>query len=384
MTQEVATRDERTPAQILVSQVRSEQFKGQVALALPPTVPPERFVRATVTALMQNPDLAKAEPDSIFLAAIKAAQDGLLPDGREAALVMYGQKAQYLPMIGGLRKIAAEHGWTIRTRVVYANDTFQHEEGIETQIRHLPVRPGQERGALFAAYAVATHRDGRREIEVMYREDVEKVRNVSRARNSGPWKDWEERMWEKTVGRRIFSKLALDPGDAERVKRVLDAAALEPGQAAQMVYGSAPREIEAPATPAASSADTHDPGPDDGDGHAGETGAEQDAGGSGVPSPAAAGGSSDDEPEPTVTPAFQVPAAAIDEAGTMVIPKGDPKGKSIDEVAGTLEGQQWLAWALKRAESYWPAPFRAALELYVQHRLPDVWAQFEAHRAEAA
>jgi penicillin V acylase-like amidase (Ntn superfamily) len=55
----------RTPSQELVGRIRSEDFKNQVALALPAGVSPDRFVRATVTALMQNPDIVKAERESL-------------------------------------------------------------------------------------------------------------------------------------------------------------------------------------------------------------------------------------------------------------------------------------------------------------------------------
>src|SRR5207237_7307297 len=138
------------------------------------------------------------------------------------ALVMFGQKAVYMPMIGGFRKIAAEHGWKLRTAVVYANDRFDFELGMEPKLVHVPVRPGKERGEKIAAYAVGTHREHGTEIEVMYADDVEKVRQVSRSKDSGPWRDWPERMWEKTAGRRLFAKLPLGERDQERIRRVLD------------------------------------------------------------------------------------------------------------------------------------------------------------------
>ena len=64
----------RTPQQELVAQVRGDDFKAQIAAALPANVTPDRFVRATITALMQNPDLAtKATPDSIFAAGMPSS-----------------------------------------------------------------------------------------------------------------------------------------------------------------------------------------------------------------------------------------------------------------------------------------------------------------------
>ena len=133
----------------LVRSVRAPDFQNQAALALPENVPPRRFVRATLTALMANPDLALSDHASVLNALMRSAQDGLMPDGYEAALVLYKGKAQYLPMIGGLRKIAAEHGWTLSTTVVYANDRFEHEEGLDERLVHVPARGA--RGDMFAA-----------------------------------------------------------------------------------------------------------------------------------------------------------------------------------------------------------------------------------------
>jgi recombination protein RecT len=132
---------ERTPVQEVVARVRSDQFKQQVALALPSSVRPERFQRAVVTAILQNPEVV-VDPDSLFNSAIQCAQDGLIPDGREAAFVVFKvkgeKKVQYMPMIGGLRKIAAEHDLTVEAYVVYENDTFEWELGFSPTVTHKP------------------------------------------------------------------------------------------------------------------------------------------------------------------------------------------------------------------------------------------------------
>jgi hypothetical protein len=168
------------------------------------------------------------------------------------------------------RKIAAEHGWGIRSAVVYANDEFKYEAGLEPRLLHRPVRPGAERGVKIAAYAIAVHRDGRKEIELMTAEEIGKVRAVSRASDRGPWVEWEERMWEKTPVRRLFAKLPLDPGD-RRVARVLDASELGPAGAAELLYGPNGRAALPTPTPDEAPADVADvPAPDGGDGQQAE------------------------------------------------------------------------------------------------------------------
>lgn len=222
--QEVAQRD---PMSEVIAGIRSDTFKQQVAVALPTNVTPERFVRIAVTAVQQNPEIITADRNSIIRSLIRCAQDGLMPDGREAALVKFGAEAVYMPMIGGFRKIAAEFGWAIDTQVVYANDEFEWELGAKPRLHHKPVGLAGEPGDPIGAYAVATHADGRKLVEVMRKSEIEKVRNVSKAKASGPWRDWTERMWEKTVGRRIFGKLPLGERASEVAARVIEASDAE-------------------------------------------------------------------------------------------------------------------------------------------------------------
>lgn len=386
------------PSRELVAQVRSPQFQQQIELALPGNVTPARFVRATVTALLQNPDLAVADRDSVFVAAIKAAQDGLLPDGREAALVIYNtkvkgpngdvwvKKAQYLPMVAGYRKIAAEHGWTIRSAVVYEHDEFEYELGLDPKLTHRPAPLRTDRGKLVYAYAVGVHTDGRREFEVMGADEIAKVRAASRASERGPWVDWEERMWEKSAARRLFTKLPLDRTD-DRVSRMLEASR---ENAADLLYGpdgaahTATPALPAGATPVAApevgGAATTAQAPGD------ETGGQQadeeqpaQAGSSPVPGP-------DDQDEPTLASTFQVPEAAINNAAAFEVPRGskDVKGKPLSAIAADAHGADWLGWALRKAPGYWPLNFRSALEMFVEHRVEDVWAAYVAEREQAA
>jgi len=84
------------------------KMQPEFAAALPPQIPVEKFIRTTLTAVQMNPDLLQADRRSLLGACMKAAQDGLLLDGREAAPVIFntkdGKKVQYMPMVGGILK----------------------------------------------------------------------------------------------------------------------------------------------------------------------------------------------------------------------------------------------------------------------------------------
>jgi recombination protein RecT len=251
-SQEIALRQATSSA---VSQLQDDDFTQQIELAVPEGVSPRQLLRAAATAVLENPDLAAQNLRATLLqATLKCAQDGLLPDGRDAAFVIYksqrtGDKVQYQPMIGGLRRIAADHGWSIQTHVVHEHDQFAPDfDENRANFQRAPL--GQERGDPIGAYALGQHRDGHRMLEVMDLSEVDKVRKVSRTKDRGPWVDWWEQMAEKTVGRRLFKKLALDPKD-RRVTGVLKA--LREEDAADTLYGSRGELVKDPDVPAAAS-----------------------------------------------------------------------------------------------------------------------------------
>jgi recombination protein RecT len=192
----------------IISDLR--KMESQFKLALPEHVSPERFVRVVITAVQTNPDLKKANRESVLAAALKCAQDGLLPDGKEAALVTYGDKAQYLPMIAGVLTKVRRSGElkTINAHVVYSNDAFSYTLGDEEKITHDPRMDG-DRGKPVAVYAIAKTKDGGIYREVMSIDQVNQVRNVSRAKNNGPWTQWWDEMARKTVLRRLSKRLPM-------------------------------------------------------------------------------------------------------------------------------------------------------------------------------
>src|SRR3546814_609098 len=91
--------------------------------ALPAHVSVEKFTRVAQTAIQNQPDLANVDRKSLFGAIVRLAQDGLLPDGREAAIVKFGNQAQAMPMIAGILKKVRQSGEVsyISAHVVYAN-----------------------------------------------------------------------------------------------------------------------------------------------------------------------------------------------------------------------------------------------------------------------
>lgn len=184
--------------------VTIDQMEPQFKAALPAHVSSKKFIRAAKTALQQNPNLMTADRQSLFLACQRAAQDGLIIDGREAAIVMFKDQAQYMPMLAGILKKLRNTGEisTITAQCVYENDGFSYDPASGAKPMH-DVDWFKPRGKLLGVYALATLKDGSFQCEVMNKDQIEKVRNVSRAKSRGPWVDWYEEMACKTVLRRL-------------------------------------------------------------------------------------------------------------------------------------------------------------------------------------
>jgi recombination protein RecT len=251
---------------------RADQFK----MVLPQHITPAQFQRTIITAVQGDVELLKADRQSLLLACMKAAQDGLLPDKREAALVIFStrvkdgnnwvsvKQVQYMPMVYGLRKKILQSGEisSIETNVVYRAEMesgrFIYEAGTEAVLRHRPMLELTEEqtadSEIVAAYSVAVMKDGTRSFEVMRRSEINKVRQRSQTgaegrvyefgankgkliEPKGPWVEWFSEMARKTVMRRHSKTLPMsgdlidvEARDEEIAARSVSAAlAEEPG-----------------------------------------------------------------------------------------------------------------------------------------------------------
>ena len=196
--------------------------------ALPAHVPPERFRRIAETAILNNPDVLHANRRSLMSAVIKAAQDGLPPDGRQAALVVFRTKAgpqvQYMPMVAGLLRLARNSGQLagLVAEVVYEHDTFEREPtNFDAPVTHRPPALGRARGKPMGVYALAKLKDGTLVLEVLDLAQIDQVRQVSRAKDAGPWVSWWSEMARKTAIRRLLKRLPMSTDrDDDMVHRV--------------------------------------------------------------------------------------------------------------------------------------------------------------------
>lgn len=202
---------------VVALQQRVADRIDQIGMSLPGHITKDKFLRTAQTAIAMTRNIEKAKPASLLQAVSKAAADGLILDGREAALVIdYNGEAQYRPMMRGLLKLAYNSGMvkTISVQIVRDGDVFEYLLGDEEKIIH-KIDFKSKRGDPYAVYAVATLTDGAIMREVMTVDQVNAIRDRSDAWKafkankikSTPWStDWEE-MARKTVFRRLSKYL---------------------------------------------------------------------------------------------------------------------------------------------------------------------------------
>lgn len=206
-------------------------MQPELAMALPAHVAPERFVRIVMTAIQQTPDLMKADRKSLFAACMKSAQDGLLPDGREAFLNCYFSKkdnkfvASYQPMIAGILKKIRQSGELkqLSCDVVREGDIFEHyvdETG--EHFKHCSSDEDNSDAKVKYVYAALWTKDGGFYFKKMTPKAVEKARAVSRAANSGPWVQWWDEMALKTVLRNLSKRVPMSVEVEAVIHRVDD------------------------------------------------------------------------------------------------------------------------------------------------------------------
>ncbi|WP_168222031.1 recombinase RecT [Aquisphaera giovannonii] len=235
MTEDLTTQTKPTSRQQLVVQRKNDiqLMENELKKMLPQSLPSDKFVRTVQTAITLNPDIAEAEKNSVLNACMKAAADGLVLDGREAALTIFNTKvkkngqdtwvkmAQYIPMVAGIIKRVRNSGEVSRLNafVVYKNDVFRVTYGLEMTLEHVP--NFSDPGEAIGAYAVCRFKDGEVDFEFMSTKQIEGIRERSKSKDKGPWQtDWSE-MARKTVIRRLAKRLPVD-SDIARVVQHID------------------------------------------------------------------------------------------------------------------------------------------------------------------
>ena len=163
----------------------------------------EQYERIVLNALIRVPKLADCTGHSLETAVVACVEAGLVPDGREAAIIPFKDTATLIPMIGGKLRLArqATPGLSVRARCVYRGDHWEHEDGLKPILRHRKTDDSSvDPKDIIAAYAIGRAPGAADpDWEVLYRPELDRYRARSRATSHSPWKSDYGEMAEKTV-----------------------------------------------------------------------------------------------------------------------------------------------------------------------------------------
>lgn len=188
-----------------------------IAKVLPKTITPERMLGIFTMILKSNPQLARCSQKSLIGAVIQTAQLGLQPGNiGHIHLVPFKNagvdEVQLIIGYKGLIELVNRSGRAsvLNAEVVYENDEFEYEQGLNPILRHIPT--SGDRGDKKGVYCIAKNLLANEKVFVyLDKKDIEKVKNASKAKNSeySPWTTWPSEMWKKTAVKRITKMLPL-------------------------------------------------------------------------------------------------------------------------------------------------------------------------------
>jgi recombination protein RecT len=117
-----------------------DQFKPQLALALPKHLNPDRMARLVLTAFSQSEQLQACEPRTIIASLMVAAQMGLeIGVSGQGYLVPYGKACTFVPGWQGIVDIVNRSGRaTVWTGAVFEGDEFDYALGDSPFVKHRP------------------------------------------------------------------------------------------------------------------------------------------------------------------------------------------------------------------------------------------------------
>lgn len=199
-----------------------QRMEHQFELAAPRGVEARQIVRDALTAVSQNPDLLKCEPQSVLGGLMTMAQLGLrvgvlghgwlIPfnareriDGQWTSV----KKAQLVIGYQGLVALAHRSGQirSLSARTVHANDHFAVEYGVNENLTHRPA--SGDRGEVTGYYAVVRFLPDGHSFYYLTKAEAEVYRDrYAMAKNRdgevvGPWKTEFDAMAMKTCVRQL-------------------------------------------------------------------------------------------------------------------------------------------------------------------------------------
>jgi recombination protein RecT len=178
-----------------------------------------QFKQIVINEVKKSPAMQKAfetNPSSLFASILLCAELGLNPsaDVGEFYFIPYGSKIT--PILGykGVVNLLLRSGEIskIWSEIVYSEDEFEYELGLEPKLRHIPNHNSQSKVIKYV-YAVAKLKNGETVFKVMSKNDIMEIVAMSKYPNelyTNHKKDPQGWMYKKTVIKQLSKMLPKD------------------------------------------------------------------------------------------------------------------------------------------------------------------------------
>jgi recombination protein RecT len=187
-----------------------KKMEAQFQLAMPKGVEAKQLIRDAMTVLSTNPGLATCDRNSVLGALMTCSQLGLRPGVLgQAWVIPFRGKGQLIIGYQGLIALAQRSGdiASISARIVYENDHFDYEYGLNDRLVHRPT--DGDRGEAIAYYCVVKSTRGGVYWEVITKRGAEVHRDKfamakKDGRAVGPWAEHFDAMALKTIVMKVL------------------------------------------------------------------------------------------------------------------------------------------------------------------------------------
>jgi len=197
-------------------------FSSRLQDALPPgaAITKAGLIEAALLAAAQKPQILQCTQGSILESVLTSARFGLDCSGalRSAYLVPFRNRTtgrtecKLIIGYGGFLDLAHRAADTtdIDVQLIYQDDDIDIVMGTSPKVRHTPrLSDPRTPDRIIGSYMVATYRDGTQKVEYMSRQEVDRIRARSKAKDDGPWNTDTGEMTRKTVLRRGIKYLPI-------------------------------------------------------------------------------------------------------------------------------------------------------------------------------
>jgi recombination protein RecT len=193
-------------------------WKERIERMLPEPAMIDQFLYCAEVQYGKNKEgFERCTPVSLLNCMMVCAKYGILPDGRNAYLIPYGNECTLQFDYKGLVHIVHRDGLVVKVHceTVCANDKFIWENN-QVKLHEISL----PRGQMLGVYCDLTLSNGEHKYELMDLDDIETVKSCSPSSKNpaSPWNKFYKEMAKKSVFRRATKWLKLSPDVMDAIK----------------------------------------------------------------------------------------------------------------------------------------------------------------------